>query len=225
MKSTAAVSPKIAAASDPSVVWPPGSVKTILLAAVWFGLVTGLVEGASLWLLQQVHGLSSVMLFLGASLEILWIAPIVDVLLFAVGGLALALIGKLVLRLRAMPVSVFVFTLLACFDWLIMLLNGRIQLVAILILAIGLAVQSSRWSQKHQQALVRLWRRSTPWLAGAALLLFAGIQGGSWLAEQSAISSLPQASSGSPNILSLSWMRFAPIMYRVTATRAPPALT
>jgi hypothetical protein len=46
------------------------SVKSILIAALWFGLVTGLVEGAALWILQRLGWLGGHFIFLGSSVEI-----------------------------------------------------------------------------------------------------------------------------------------------------------
>jgi arylsulfatase A-like enzyme len=188
------------AISSPAV-RPSSSAQNILITAAWFGLVTGLIEGTGLWALQQLGWLAGPFTFLGASLEIIWISALFDLLMFSILGLALSLIARLLPRLPVMLLAVFLFASLTFFDWLAIPLIGHISIFAVFILAVGLAVQFSRSFLNRQERLVRFWQRSTPWLGALALLTLVGIQGGFWLREQVAVTRLPEAAPGSPNIL------------------------
>jgi arylsulfatase A-like enzyme len=190
---TSAVRPLTAQASD--------SLTGLLISATWFGLVTGLIEGIALWGLQQLGWLSGSLTFLGFSAEIVWIATLFDLLLFCALGLALGLATRLVPSLPVTRLAVFLFACLTFFDWLTLLLAGRVRIWAIPVPAIGLAIQFGRWFHKHQRAAVRFWRKSVPWLGGLALLTLVGIQGGFWLTERMSVARLPMAVPDSPNVL------------------------
>ena len=81
------------------------------------------------------------------------------------------------------------------------MLFERIHATAILLLAVGLAVQSTRWICKYQAESLRFWRMSLRWMAAVAVLATTAIQGGLWLKERMAIAGLPAALPGSPNVL------------------------
>ena len=193
--------PVSAAAISSSAVRSPAVVKDLLIAAAWFGLVTGLIEGTALWGLQQIGWLSGSLTFLGFSVEIIWIATLFDLLLFCALGLAMALAAWLLPRLAIIRVSVFLFACLTFFDWLAIPLAGRVRIWAIPVPAIGLALQFVRWFHKYQQAILRFWRKSVLWVGALALLTPVGIQGGFWLEEWIGVVGLPAAAPDSPNVL------------------------
>jgi arylsulfatase A-like enzyme len=188
-------------AASSSTVRSSAVVKDLLITAAWFGLVTGLIEGTALWGLQQIGWLSGSLTFQGFSVEIVWIATLFDLLLFCALGLALGLAARLLPQLPVASVSVFLFACLTFLDWLAILLAGRVRIWAIPVPAIGLAVQFARWFHKHQQAIVRFWSKSVPWLGVVALLTLVGIQGGSWLEEWIGVARLPAAAPDLPNVL------------------------
>lgn len=181
----------------------PGSssVKTILITAVWFGIVTGLVEGFGLWALQQKGWLAGTFTFLGASIEIVWIATIFDLLLFTVFGLTLSVVAWFFPKLPVPRYAIFLFAFLAIFDWLAMPLIGRTKIYAIPILAAGLAAVFYRQFVKHENLIIRFWRGSLPWFASIAFLMVVMINVGLWLQEKVATANLPNAAPDSPNIL------------------------
>jgi hypothetical protein len=170
-------------------------VRDVLIAAVWFGLVTGLVEGIGLWAFQHLGWLRGPFTYLGSAVEIVWIAPLVDLILFVILGFALSLVGWLVPRFPVARGSVFLFAWLMFFDWLAIPLVGRARIWAVLVLAFGLAVWLVRWFDKHPSRIERFWRKSIPWIA-VLLLLGLGVQGGRWLQEKRAVAELPEAASG-----------------------------
>jgi hypothetical protein len=182
---------------------PSGFTRDILTAAIWFGLVTGLGEGIGLWALQHAGWLRGPFTFLGSSLEILWIAVLVDLLVFCAMGLVLSLVSWFLPRLSVLGLPFFLFTCLASFDWLAMPLVGRIQIWAVPILAAGLAIQVFRWFRRHQLAVERFWRKSIPWLGAFALLEFLAVQGGFWLHERVGATKISTTASSLPNALAI----------------------
>jgi len=71
----------------------------------------------------------------------------------------------------------------------------------LLVLAIGASVQLV-YSAMHADAkLMKLARRSLPWLAGIAVVLFVVIQGGGWLWEKQGTAKLPASQVDSPNVI------------------------
>ena len=171
----------------------------LLLLAAWFGLTVGLVEGAGLFVFQQMGWLKGHMEKLGVWVDIFWIAPVFDLLLFGVVGVAVMVAGRMFSRLPVLRLGVFLFAFLAFFDWLALV--GRIRHRGMLVLALGLAVVFTRWFSRNQAQVLRFLHRSLPWLAAATVLMGVSIPGGLWLKERRAIASLPASAPGSPNIL------------------------
>jgi len=185
-------------------VTPIGSVATVskdadvILIGLWFGMITGLVEGA-IFLVSQYLGWD--LPRLASSYEIIWIAPLFNLCLFGVVGLGLTVQSRLFARLPLKKFSLLLFAFMAVSDWLILLFRTRIHLFSLLLLSAGLAVAITRLLQKRAAALAHLSRRFVVWTAAVVALLIVGVQGGSWLNERSAIAALPAASPGSPNVL------------------------
>lgn len=181
---------------DPSTVrWSIGS---LLLTAAWFGIVAGVVEGAGLLVFQRINwarwGPT-----LHVSAPIIWISPVVDVLLFSAGALLIAMIGRLISRLPAGLTLVFVLSTATVYDWLA--LTARLYPLSCLLLALGTAAVITRWVRGHESAGQRFIRRTMPLAAAVVVLAATGIQGAAWLGEQRALSALPAARPGAPNVL------------------------
>ena len=178
-----------------------GKAKQILIVAAWFGLVTGLFEGAIFLALQRLNRLTLYRSIVDVSVEIVWISVLFDLLLFSVVGLALAAMARLFPRLPIIQICIGLFSFMAFLDWVGLALTGHIRVYAIFLLALGLAVQFSNWFRKHEAATVIFWRRSLPWVGALALFAFVAIKGGLWLQERTAVANLPPASAGTPNVL------------------------
>lgn len=170
---------------------------SLLLIALWFGIVTGIVEGAGLVLFQRINWARWGPMT-HVSVEILWVSPVVDVILFSCLTLAISLISRW-RRTNALRVLVFLFTFLALFDWLT--LTDRLRPIACVLLALGIAVSLGRWLRPREAAALRFWRRTAPWATAIWILMAFGIQGGQWVKERSASASLPTAEASSPNVL------------------------
>ncbi len=163
---------------------------TILGAAAWFGLVTGLLEGTGQLLWNTRWAIT---------VEIIWICAALDLFLFLL--LAGALLGtrRLFPRLPIIRWGAALFAFLGFLD--LLLLSGRIRHLPSVILAGGLTAVYLRWFQKREARVICFWRATLPWVAATAALAFATIEGGSWLRERWSLAHLPAARPGSPNIL------------------------
>jgi arylsulfatase A-like enzyme len=174
------------------------SATSLLLLATWFGILTGLLEGAGLLIFQRVNWAQWGRV-IHVSKQILWISPLVDLLFFLILALLVWLASWLSTRIPSIRVLCFLLSFLAVYDWLT--LTNRLYHRACVLLALGVAVAFTRWVGSHQLRTVRFWQKSTPWLVAFFLLVFVGIQGGRWLREQHAVDNLPTAAPGSPNVL------------------------
>lgn len=171
----------------------------ILLVAAWSALVAGLVEGLEFLSFQQLNWLNPSVGQLSVAREILWIAPVFDLALFLAAGLLVAIASAVIPRLPVLPVSFFLFSFLAFFDWIG--LPAKLRLSAAVILAAGLATSFTRWAVKRDSAVLVTMRRSLPWAAAAVLLLAGGIELGQRIAEARELAALSPAASGAPNLL------------------------
>jgi arylsulfatase A-like enzyme len=171
---------------------------SLLSIAAWFGIVTGLIEGAGLLLFQRINWAQWGRL-IHVSREILWISPLTDLFFFLILATAVWSFSRLSTRIPAVLVLCFLLSFLAVYDWLA--LTNRLYRRAALLLALGVAVAFTRWLGSHESQTVRFWKRSVPCLAAAFVLMFVGIQGGKWLREQRAAANLTPAAPGSPNVL------------------------
>ncbi len=188
--------------SIPSPNQPRGNISSarLLQLAACFGLITGLLEGIGL---LAFHGLPWFVLNSripeGVSIEILWISPVVNLLLFLVVGFALAALSRLLPRFPTLRVALFIFSFMAAVDWAG--LTGRIGPIAMVVLAIGFGtVMSARMDSKSETLL-----GAAPGVVklgiAATLVLFVAVEGATRLREQLAIDHLPPASKSSPNVL------------------------
>lgn len=177
------------------------SARGTLALAAGMGLLTGLVEGLLLLCLFRAGLLTWRLQNRAIWYETLWIAPLVDLVLFTLAGAVFALADRLFPRLSVRKIAWFTFIFLAVFDWIFIVLFGRISLFAILILAAGVSFQVFTTIVKRESAASSKIQGMLPWLAGATVALILAIQGGGWLTERTKTSSLPAAAPGAPNVI------------------------
>jgi arylsulfatase A-like enzyme len=183
---------EIEAGKAPAV--PRLALVEISLVAIWFGLTFGLIEAILTYILRGVPGF-----VMRASPEILWIAPVFDMLLFLSIGVGVAIVFAVQ---RKSPSLRFVAGL---FSWMtllgVLLLLGKIHQIAAVILSLGVGIQISRWLRGREQRMVSVLRRSMVILMIAAVL--AGLSGFSWNSwhEKRLVGSLPAPPIGAPNLL------------------------
>ena len=166
---------------------------TILWLWVTLGLAAGLLHvgvlhGVRLWLGTWLrHGPQIV--WLASAAEILWMAP------FAVPLLLLSHWG------RGLPLN-HTTTILALPAWLSVLLAiPKLYKWAIVLLAIGLAVETGRWATHFEPRLGRWLPRCAATLAAVVALLAALVHVGPWQAERAALAQLPVAPPNAPNVI------------------------
>jgi arylsulfatase A-like enzyme len=169
----------------------------LLRLAVWFGLVTGLIEGCVLlaafgygWLNQTIRS--------GVSVEIIWIAAIVNLVLFLSLSLIFGLFKPLLPRLVVLHVILPFFLFLGFMDWVAA--SGRMSPLAVLVLSAGLAATIYRALSKRESGGLSFFRRTFAWVVALAIAAFVMIHGGLWLRETLATRNLAPA-AGSPNVL------------------------
>ena len=172
-----------------------GSGVRILGLAVWFGIVTGLLEGSLFLLLQQFGRMTYV------SVEIVWIAALFNLFLFLWVGLVLLILSLVIPRWPWTAIAIFFFTTLALVDWLGLILFEHISPWAVVLLAIGLAARVASWAGKHEAAVFGFWRRSIAWVALVAVIAFVTIQTSVFAQDRLAVTRLPDAQHSSPNIV------------------------
>jgi len=174
------------------------SFSTILLISIWFGIVSGLVEGCGLILFQRLNWQSwGAMLHVSA--PIIWVSPVVDVALFVVAGCLVGIAGKINSKFPLCTVLVFVLSFLTAYHWLT--LTGRLYHRSCFLLALGVASVFTRWAMRSQAAALRFWKGTVGFLFAVTLLAFVLIHWGSGWREQWAVNGLPAATPGSPNIV------------------------
>jgi arylsulfatase A-like enzyme len=185
-------------AKDFSAVAPKAGTGSILMLAAWFGLVAGMVEGVGLLLFQRINwGIWGKITHV--SVEIVWISAMWDFLLFVLVGLGVVLFARLLPKLPTLRFGIFLFAALMFYDWLA--LTDRLTHYSSLVLALGLATTLARIFRKCEGLLLRFWKTSLPWVAAVFVLVLAGIQGEGWIVEKSALSKLPPAPAGTPNVV------------------------
>jgi len=170
----------------------------LLLIGLWFGIFTGLIEGAGLLLFQHINWAQWGRL-LHVSWPILWISPLVDVAFFLLLALLAGLAARLFPRFPAPPALVFLLAFLAAYDWLS--LTERLYRPACFLLALGVAFAVGRWFARHETRALIFLRKTGPLMLMIFALTAASVCGGQRLREHRMLAKLPPAAPGSPNVL------------------------
>ncbi len=170
----------------------------VLLAAVWFGLVTGL--GEVVMRLGQKHILNGL---IRTSPQYPWMAPVANVMLFVLAATLLLALRPVSARLRGDRAVFFLFVFLGVLGWV--LLPWRISLWAGLVLSAGVAWQGSLWLVRRTDASRVLIRRSTPWLGALVALAALIVNTAGFVTERRALAALPAAREGVPNVILIIW--------------------
>jgi arylsulfatase A-like enzyme len=176
------------------------STGSLLAMSACFGLITGLVEAVGLlafhgfpWFKLNAH------IPEGVSVEILWISPLVNLFVFLILGLGLAVLGRLLPRLPILRIALFLFPFLAVVDWLG--LTDRISVFGVLAMALGLATVTSRWLYQQNGGRLRSAPKIIAWASVVTLVAFVSVEGGARISERRMVANLPAASKSSPNVL------------------------
>ncbi len=175
--------------------------KEILYFAAFFGLITGLSEGIILYLLQINNLLFWRLSNRAIWIETLWISPVFDFLLFGFLGALLVIIGRVFNKLPVNKIAIMLFSFMFVFDLLFIFLIGRVSIIAILVLALGIASQLGIFIIKKERRFFSISIKGLPVVAGLAIMLLVIIQAGKLVLEQTTTSRLPAAKPETPNVL------------------------
>jgi arylsulfatase A-like enzyme len=175
----------------------------VFLLAVTVGLVAGIGESSLFLILQSQDRLPWLIARFPVSLDILWVAPLVDLAIFTAVGAMLALASGLWRSPKAVTAAFTVLMFLLVYDWLAIPLTDRLRNRELLLLAAGIAVALGRGFERRREQAQRFIGRLT--LAVMALVVATGL--GTRLlhsvAERSELSALPPAADDAPNVVLL----------------------
>lgn len=192
----APVVPQSAPARQPA---PPQvrrlNVRETWMLAAWFGLVLGLLEAAWFGVQQFVLGD-----FIYAGSNVYWMSPVVQ-------GIAASLFAVpfCVLSWRSRHCTEDLIATLFAF-WVafnVILLYPKLILIAHVILALGIAVQCGRWTQRRPGKLLGWARASLGWMSLGVVLIAATVVGLPAAQERWATAALPAPAAETPNVLLL----------------------
>ena len=129
----------------------------VLRLTLWLGLVAGTLEAA--WRLFQKFGQH---VLIHMPLDVVWMAPAIDLVWLILPALLLLLLGRLVPRLATPQVVVSVLGAFAVLP-LVLLITSLHKGVAVL-LAIGLGMQLGRLAAARPSGFAGVVRKTLPWL-------------------------------------------------------------
>jgi arylsulfatase A-like enzyme len=167
---------------------------SILLTAIWVGLLVGLAEvsvrAVQVFIVHQWIWLSP---------DVVWMAPLADVSLLVIAGSVLVLSGKVWPRLASSWSVLFVFTFLGFLGPILFM--PRLHPYAALLLACGLAAQLARIIVVRFDVL-QLWVQKTTFpLIVIVLALALSVTGWRMFETRSALANLAPAPAGASNVL------------------------
>ena len=165
----------------------------VITLAVGFGLATGLGEVVIRSALKFAFGH-----LMRVPLQFVWMAPIANVVLFSLTGVAIWILGRVVPPLLSRRPVMAIFAALTFLAWL--LLVPRLSPWAALLLSAGLGWQLSKMLAKAQSR----WRPHLA-LITTIVLLTLGVNAVLFFRERVATGSLGAVRDGAPNVLLIIW--------------------
>ncbi len=174
----------------------PAATGAALALALWAGLVTG--AGELVYLVIRRH-IRQLLLFQGSDVNVYWVTPLADALLFALLVGLLALLGRR--WPRAFRPSVVVGLLAFLLTISMLLLIPPLHPAAAVLLGAGIGVQASRLLPSYQAPLERLARVTLPAGLAVVALLAVAIPIVRRVEERRADRRLSAAAAGAPNVL------------------------
>lgn len=165
-----------------------------LLIAIWFGLLTGLLEVV----LRTVQGFY-VSRTREVSHDFIWMCPLANAGILFLLGLVIFFVSRFWPKLNLLRLTIFLSALWGFMDLII--LYPKIHHYAALLLAAGLATQTLRLISPHMLSFQKLVRRTLPWMGLLVGMLAISVQGKQILAERRALADLTPAPPYAPNVL------------------------
>ena len=184
----------------------------LLRLVLWFGILTAAVEVTFLAAIK-LGSLASAPVgwanpddrlrhsYLWLSLHVVWMAPLMLSFVLALPAAILALAGRVNQRVFSLHI---VSGVLAFVCWCSLLyIYPRLYDIAVVLLAVGLAVQVARWIDTHQETFLRVVRKTTPWMVAALLFVAVAMNAGTILRERISSASASAPGSSAKNVLLL----------------------
>ena len=165
----------------------------VVWLALWFGLGTGIAEVILMAIRKfALHR------FLFLSTDAVWMAPVADMILFAIAGLGLLLLRVILPRRIPLP-PVLLFGALTTFT--LLLTYGPLSRIAAAIIALGIGVEATQLTRRRSEGLLRLVRRTTPVMAAMVLLGGLGVRALISATGRRSAGAVTAESRGAPNVL------------------------
>ncbi|MCI0378262.1 MAG: sulfatase, partial [Gemmataceae bacterium] len=131
--------------------------------------------------------------------DITWMTPVADLCVFALPGLLFFLLSALVRSCHWLVPAVFLFSYL--FFAKILLLYDRIDALPMIILGVGLAVQSTRIIVGRWERAAPRLRRCMVWLVILLVAFAVGQKGSAHWRQRQELARIPPAADEAPNVL------------------------
>lgn len=174
----------------------PPSWVTVAWSAAAVALLTGVTEATILAVRRfALHE------FINRSRDVFWLAPVAYLIMFALPGLALALLARRWPERWRPGVSVFPLVAMGALALLALVAWQKVHPVALAMLAIGVGIQGARLIERHAAGWSRLAPRLTLVLGLGVGALAATMVGTRIWRERRALAALPDARAGAPNVL------------------------
>jgi arylsulfatase A-like enzyme len=170
----------------------------VLLLAAWTGLTMGFLDLGLMVLRKRL--IDHDFYRLGEGFP--WIIPAGVTALVVVPGVVLALVARL--RRGGVPLGI-AFGIPAFVGFLDLSAKLPLEFWSSLLLSAGLAVQSVRLAGRRRRGFLHRVRLTTPWLAGAVLVLALATSGARIWSEQRAVAALPPPPPAARNVLLIVW--------------------
>lgn len=181
---------------DDSTVYEDGRIgRQIMAAALWVGLVSGLVEGVGWMIIQRFDRLTNLWT------QVVWIAPFLNGLLFFAAGIGLAVLSRFLPRRVWFPVAGFSIAFGAAAHFLALAVQAFLHPGALFVLALGIATLLNRAFQKRTVEVLAFFGRSLKWVLATVLLVFASTQLFYHFREVRQVAALPEADADVPNVV------------------------
>lgn len=169
----------------------------VLRLTVWLALASGFAD--LLMLGVKKYGFRTPTLL---DPQVVWMGPLAYLIFFVPFGVLLLLFSRVLPRLATPRVMALLLVFVGAFSALNQLYI-EVKQIAMFALAAGVAYQASGAIARRAEAFDRMARRSLAALVGVVLLMAAGLNGSRMLAERRAVTALPAARAGAPNVLLL----------------------
>lgn len=185
-------------AGDPAAAATPArTTGRMLLTAAWIGLLTGVGE-AWYYVLRVFFQGRETPGVIGISQHAVWMSPFANLLVFLLAGALLLLAARLLPRV---PPRTWIGILLGLAAVALLMVTGRIHILAAVVLGLGVALQASRQLSPGAGEVWGMVRGSMPALVGLIVVAGVTVPVLEVLRERRQLVAAGPAPAGVPNVL------------------------